>query len=321
MTPLAAGTLRDRFLDHLRGEKNASPYTIRNYRTDLNAFLAFLAARSITDLACVDRPLLRRYLRDLQDRRLVRASIARRVSVVRSFYRYLVREGILATNPLVNLAIPRVERRLPAFLSLDEVTRLLNAPDPATPAGLRDRAILELLYSSGLRISELVSLTTDQVDIPARRAIVRGKGSKERIVLFGEPAIAALLRYVREARPILAGDRQPRALFLNAQGDGLSARWVQHLLRVYAPQAGIQRRVTPHALRHTFATHMLDGGADLRVVQSLLGHSSLSTTQVYTHITKAQAQKVYLAAHPRARMGPPDPPAASGPAGTLGQNG
>lgn len=301
MSSGAAGTLRERFLDHLRGEKNASPYTIRNYRTDLDAFLAFLARKDITDLAQVDRPLLRRYLRELQDQGLVRASIARRVSVVRSFYRYLVREGLLVTNPLVNLAIPRVERRLPTFLTIDEANRLLVAPDASTPGGLRDRAILELLYSSGLRVSELVTLATDQVDLQARRAIVRGKGSKERVVLFGEPAIAVLLRYVREARPVLAGTRQPRALFLNAKGDQISTRWVQLMLQQYGPMAGITRRITPHALRHTFATHMLDGGADLRVVQSLLGHSSLNTTQVYTHVTKAQAQKVYLAAHPRAR--------------------
>lgn len=294
-------TLQDHYFRHLTAEKNASKYTIRNYRTDLRRFLEFLADEEVSDLSRVTRTVARRYLARLTSSGYVRASIARKVTVVRAFYKYLTREGWLDSNPLINLAIPKAERRLPIFLSVDESVRLLEAPDLATIFGVRDRAILELLYSGGCRVSEIVGLDVRSIDAPGKQLRVWGKGSKERIVLIGEPALQAVAHYLGNARASLAGAHDTAALFLNRRGGRLSARWIQIMLDRYRKKSGLGKRVTPHVLRHTFATHMLDGGADLRVVQSLLGHASLTTTQIYTHVTQTQAKRVYLASHPRAK--------------------
>jgi integrase/recombinase XerC len=237
----------------------------------------------------------------LMEQGVVKASIARRLSAVRSFYRYLVREELLAANPVQETSSPKLDKRLPEFLTPDEAARLMSAPDPATPRGQRDRAFLELLYASGLRVSELAGLTLTQTDLDTREIRVIGKGSRERIVLMGLPAAAALTVYLNDGRQRLAAGTGSNAVFLNYKGGRLTARSVQGILSRYARQAGIDKNVHPHTLRHTFATHMLDGGADLRVVQELLGHSSLSTTQIYTHVSKAQARKVYMAAHPTAK--------------------
>ena len=207
----------------------------------------------------------------------------------------------MPANPLDKAASPKLDKRLPSFLTIEEITRLLEAPDPATPEGQRDRALLELLYASGLRVSELVKLNLEQVNLAAREIRVWGKGGKERIVLMGEPAARALTTYLKENRPKLCGGKRTNALFLNRYGERLPERRVQRILEKYADIANIEKRVHPHMLRHTFATHLLDGGADLRVVQELLGHASLSSTQIYTHVSKSQARKVYLSAHPMAQ--------------------
>ena len=296
-----------RYINYLGAEKNASPYTVRNYTSDLlgskniKGFFAFLTERGIKSLDKADRHIVRDYLSYLVEQGLVKASIARRLSAIRSFYRYLVREEMISVSPVANTSSPKLDRRLPEFLTTQEITRLLEAPDSSTPQGQRDRAFLELLYASGLRVSELVSLNLEQVNLNTLEIRVVGKGSKERIVLMGEPAARALIAYLNDGRHRLLGDRKSNAVFLNRYGGRLTERSVQSLLQEYSGIAGIEKRVHPHMLRHTFATHLLDGGADLRVVQELLGHASLSTTQVYTHVSKSQAKKVYLSAHPMAK--------------------
>ncbi|MBN1369884.1 MAG: tyrosine recombinase XerC [Dehalococcoidaceae bacterium] len=300
----------NRYIDYLRSERNFSQYTIRNYTSDLigntvrgtaKGYFQFLKMKNISSLADADRSVLREYIGYLMEQKLSRRSISRKVSAVRSFYRYLLREGHLKENPIKLASSPKLDRRLPDCLNLEEVERLLNIPRQDTPQGLRDKAILEAIYASGMRISELAGLNTDQVNLETGEIKVLGKGSKERIVLIGKTAITAVKHYLREARPrlmCLKGDRQ--ALFINRFGKRLSQRMIQKILTGYGHRAGIGKHIYPHLLRHTFATHMLDGGADLRVVQELLGHNSLGTTQIYTHVTQAQAKKVYFAAHPMA---------------------
>jgi integrase/recombinase XerC len=293
----------NKYLNYLQVERNASPYTVRNYTTDLLGFFQFLQERGLDSLKEVDKIVLRDYLSHLMERRFVRGSIARKLSAIRSFYRYLLREEIISTNPSATTASPKLDKRLPSFLTIKEMERLLKAPNLTTPLGQRNRAFLELLYASGLRVSELARLNLEQITLDTREIRVWGKGAKERMVLMGKPAARALLTYLTQGRPILLGNRKTNAVFLNRFGGRLSERSVQSILQEYANQVGLDRRVHPHMLRHTFATHLLDGGADLRVVQELLGHASLSSTQIYTHVSKTQARKVYLAAHPLAQEG------------------
>ena len=300
----------DQYINYLTAEKNASPYTVRNYTSDLmggstekgqKGFFQFLRLKGVGMLGEVDRQAIRDYISWLMEQGLVKSSISRKMSAIRSFFRYLVREDLMATNPLERVVSPKRDRRLPSFLSVDETAKLLEAPDTSTPTGLRDRAILEILYASGLRVSELVSLNHNQVNLNTNEIRVRGKGSKERIVLIGAPAASAIKDYLSNSRPHLLGDHSNSAMFVSRQGERLIERRIQKILEKYGRATGIIHRVHPHMLRHTFATHMLDGGADLRVVQELLGHADLSSTQIYTQVSKAQARKVYLSAHPLAR--------------------
>jgi len=297
----------DRYLNYLEAERNASPYTIRNYTTDLlgsgntKGFFTFARERGTDSLDGVDRALLRDYMAYLAEQGIVKASIARKLSAIRSFYRYLQREELLKVNPLEKASSPKLDKRLPSFLSIEEVKQLLEAPDLSTPKGQRDRALLELLYASGLRVSELAGLNLEQVDLDSRETRVRGKGSKERVVLMGKPAAGALATYLGQGRQELLGKKDTHAFFINRYGERITGRTVQRMLGKYARLAGISKRVHPHMLRHTFATHLLDGGADLRVVQELLGHANLSSTQIYTHVTRSQAKKVYLKSHPMAQ--------------------
>jgi len=291
----------NKYINYLEVERNASHYTVRNYTTDLLGFFDFLKTKGIGSLKEVDRHTLRDYLSHLMEQGFVKASIARKLSAIRSFYRYLLREGMVSASPVATTSSPKLDRRLPSFLTIEEVERLLNAPDLSTPLGQRDRALMELLYAAGLRVSELVSLNLGQINLDTNEIRVWGKGSKERMVLMGEPAAEALRHYLSQGRPKLLGGKRSNALFLNRYGQRLAERRVQRILQEYAKRAGLNKRVHPHMLRHTFATHLLDGGADLRVVQELLGHARLSSTQIYTHVTKSQARKVYLSAHPMAR--------------------
>jgi integrase/recombinase XerC len=297
---MTKGKLQD-YVTYLEIEQNASPYTVRNYMSDLNGFFEFLREEGVMSLSMVDHHTVRDYLARLQAQCFARGSIARKLSAIRSLYRYLIREGLISSNPLASTSSPKLEKRLPSFLSIEEVEKLLAAPDVSTPQGQRDRAILELLYASGLRVSEIAGLNLSQVNLPVREVLVLGKGSKERVVLMGEPAARALKVYLEDGRHKLLARRKTNALFLNRYGNKISERRIQFMVSGYAKEAGLKVHVHPHMLRHTFATHLLDKGADLRVVQELLGHASLSSTQIYTHVTHTQARKVYLAAHPGAK--------------------
>jgi integrase/recombinase XerC len=248
----------------------------------------------------VDRNTLRRYVVSLQAEGAARATIARKLACLRSFYRFAQREAEVERNPAQHVLTPRRGERLPNVLTVQEMASMLLVPDLGTPQGLRDRAILELLYAAGLRVSELVALDFNGIDWGRAEARIWGKGSKERIVVLGQLALTALKRYIEHGRPALAAGKSSGALFIHRRGGRLSDRSVRELVGTYARLAGIDRAVSPHTLRHTFATHMLDGGADLRVVQELLGHSNLATTQMYTHVSQQQARRIYLAAHPRA---------------------
>lgn len=296
-----------KYRNYLEVEKNVSPYTVRNYTTDLVDFFDFLRRQRIASLKDIDRNVLRDYLSDLMGRGFVKGSIARKISAVRSFYRYLLREEMVQVNPVKDTSSPRLDRRLPEFLTNEEMVRLIETPDLSTPFGQRDRALLELLYAAGLRVSELARLDLEQVNLETNEIRVWGKGSKERLTLIGEPAAQALTTYLTEGRQNLLGRKSTNALFVNRYGTRLTERSVQELLDKYARIVGIGKKIHPHMLRHTFATHMLNGGADLRVVQELLGHASLSSTQIYTHVSKSQARKVYLSAHPLAKELPGEP--------------
>ena len=286
---LEAEELLDRYLTDRRLRKNLSPYTLRNYTADLRHFFDFLDERG-TPVRSVDRLFVREYLSTLVESGLASASISRKVSTLRSFYRHLRTEGVLDIDPLLGVRGPRRERRLPNFLTQEQIETLIGAADADTPQGLRDRSILELLYACGVRVSEVVGLDVASVDLSDRTMRVWGKGARERLVVMGRPAARAVERYLREGRPRLA-QRKETALLLNRDGGRISQRAVQLMVRKYALAAGIDRSVHPHLLRHTFATHLLEGGADLRVVQTLLGHASVNTTQIYTHVTESAKRK------------------------------
>ncbi|HEX2999909.1 MAG TPA: tyrosine recombinase [Armatimonadota bacterium] len=295
--------LVEQFLGYLRDERELSPMTIKSYGEDLAHFLSFLESEGLQDAPPeqVDRGLLRRYLTALQGEQYQKTSVARRLSCLRTFFRFLTCRGLSAADPTLGLTTPRLDDRLPKVASQEVMEALLNAPDPAQPAGLRDRAILELLYATGLRGSELEALDVAAVNFQTREIRVLGKGSKERVVLFGQAAQEALAEYLERGRPhfLHSGHAEP-ALFLNRQGTRLLVRSLRNILNKYVAQVCGELHLSPHVLRHSFATHLLDGGADLRVIQELLGHSSLSTTQIYTHVGNKRLQAVFQQAHPRA---------------------
>ncbi len=283
---MSAAELLERYLRELRDVAGRSPHTLRNYRNDIGHFLRHCEESGIDPLG-IDRPTFRAYLATLREEGIAPASISRRTSTIHGFYRYLQRSGVLDRDPLFGVALPRRPKRLPKVVAPATIARLLDAVPTNTPQGLRDRALLELLYGAGVRVSELVGLELAAVDVERGSAIVRGKGNRERLVFFGRPAAAAIREYLAHGRPKLAREGE-RALFVNRFGRRLSARMVQKIVRRYALAAGIPEELHPHVLRHSFATHLLDGGADLRVVQELLGHSSPTTTEIYTHVSRAR---------------------------------
>ena len=291
--------LMRRFEQHLRVERGLAGLTVRNYRTDLEPLFDFMLKNSVPDLKALDRAALRAYLAWLIELGYVRRSVARKVSALRTLLRWLVRLKLIDADPLPRRGVMKLDSRLPRFLSQNEATKLVQAADTSDPGKIRDRALLELIYGAGLRVSEARDLDVVDLDLGARELRVVGKGSKERVVLIGVPARDALSLYLRDVRPSLATDDSDGALFLNRFGGRLSQRSIQQKVRSYAAQAGLGGWVHPHTLRHSYATHMLEGGADLRVVQELLGHASPATTQIYTHVTGSEARRVYEAAHPR----------------------
>ncbi len=300
------------FIAHLEHVRGASPHTVKAYAEDLSQFARFAAGRGVTNPADADMALVRGFVAELSmGRNLARTTIARKTAAVRAWFRFLVRKGVAAKNPAVALATPRAAATLPHFLPEEQMTALLCAPDVRRSDGLRDRAILEVLYASGARAGELVALDTGDFvwDAPTGEGtlqIRRGKNNKERIALLGRAAVTALGDYLAHGRPLQAqvgaarGRRLSSALFLNKLGTRLSDRGVRRLFDKYCETVAATHKITPHTLRHTFATHLLDHGADLRVVQELLGHADLGTTQMYTHVTTARMKAAYDKAHPRA---------------------
>jgi len=295
MTRRRAGPV-ERFLQYLRVERNGSEATCRSYALDLRQFFHFVGHRRLGALTPLD---VRRFVAHLSAGGSSRRTIARRLSCLRSFFRFLCREGRLDHNPAASVPTPRLERRLPSFLDEQQVARLLEVPSTEKWQGLRDRAILETLYSTGMRVSELAGLNGEDLDEISGTVVVRGKGKKERLCPIGATALRAVRRYL-DARPPAKRLRVPYALFVSQKGGRLTVRQVDRLLARYVRQAQLPGAISPHSLRHSFATHLLDRGADLRSVQELLGHASLSTTQVYTHVTAQRLKKVYDQAHPRA---------------------
>lgn len=293
----------ENYLQYIQGAKNVSPHTVFNYRRDIGQFLEFLRRLTSGDfmLTGLDPYMARRYLASLVNREYSRRTVARHIAALRSFCRFLCREQLIETNPFVGIRTPKLERRLPQFLDVPEMDSLLDLP-ARTPLGRRDAALLELLYGAGIRVSELTGLSLPDLDLQGQYLLVFGKGSKERIVPFGRSAAEALSSYLRGSRPLLAGKSAipTEALFLNHAGTSLSDRSVRRILDKYVEKLAIQKKVTPHTLRHSFATHLLDNGADLRAVQELLGHVSLRTTQIYTHVSSERLLAVYHSAHPRA---------------------
>ena len=288
------------FLDHLTYERNVSVNTVAAYRDDLESFVSFLCNQYLTmgreqiDLRRIDHLSIRSYLAHLARKKLSRASIARHLSALRSFFKFLMREEIVERNPARSVATPRREKYLPSVLQTSDIALLFDMPDLETPLGIRDRAWLELMYASGLRISELVGIDIDDIELRARLVKVRGKGAKERIVPFGSKAEQAIREYLK------VRSSNDDALFVNYRGERITTRSVRRLFNGYVRGASLRAGVSPHTLRHSFATHLLNAGADLRAIQELLGHASLSTTQKYTHLNDLQLIAVYKKAHPRA---------------------
>lgn len=285
------------FLQFLSNEKNASDHTVKNYLIDLREFTGALEKKPISNITYLD---IRSFLAVLKNRSYSKSTIARKLACLRSFFKYLVREQVLQTNPAATIATPKREKRLPRFLEPTEITNLLEAPSKNTWEEKRDRAILETLYSSGLRVSELVGLNHDDVDFFSGLVRVRGKGKKERIVPVGNIAAKAIQEYMAMKAPRENDGSGKRALYVNRSGGRLTDRSVRRMILKYARRIALRKEVSPHMLRHSFATHMLDRGADLRSVQELLGHENLSTTQIYTHVTTKRLKEVYDSAHPHA---------------------
>lgn len=297
----------DRFIDYMALERGSSPHTCRAYRKDLELFVAFLAERERSaEVSAVDHLTIRLYLGDLyQTQKRKRSSVVRKLATLRTFFNYLKREGILERNPAKMVATPKGERELPHALTVDEIFKILTVPGGDNALGLRDRAVLELLYSSGLRVQELTSLNVSDLDLKGGMVRVLGKGRKERMIPIGSKAAEALSVYLahrEELEKTKSGATGP--LFLNYRGGRLSSRSVARLIKKHVIRGGVLKETSPHTFRHSFATHLLDSGADLRGIQELLGHASLSTTQRYTHVTSAKLMEVYDQTHPRAKKGP-----------------
>ncbi|MGE5415962.1 MAG: tyrosine recombinase XerC [Acidobacteriota bacterium] len=296
----------DGFLNHLRVEKSASSMTLISYRTDLAQFFDFLRETNSLPSGPISHDFfnhrsVRDYLTFLQKSGFSRSTMARKLAALRSFVKYLCREEVLSGNPIAAVSTPKQEKKLPRFLYPAEIEALLDAPDINNISGVRDRAILEMLYATGIRVSELVELNLISISLNDGFIKVLGKGNKERIVPMGDPACQALSQYYQKSRPIFArkAARDQKAVFLNKFGGRLTARSVRNILNKYVDEVALNQKVSPHMLRHSFATHLLDNGADLRSVQELLGHVKLSTTQVYTHVTKERLKSVHKKTHPR----------------------
>jgi integrase/recombinase XerC len=300
------------FLEHLRYERNVSEHTLRNYAIDLGQFLDHLApadpqtgARREPQIGDIDHITVREWMAALHAANKKKTSIARKLASLRTFFQFLIREGLAELNPAKLVSTPRLEKKLPNHLSVEDAVRFVETPDIETDLGRRDRAILEMLYGTGVRVSELVKLNMRDIDFKGRTLRVKGKRRKERVVPFGEPALQALMHYLTTARDLFLRNAPPderdnEAVFLNYQGTRITTRSVGRMVDKYIKICAGIHNISPHSLRHSFATHLLDSGADLRDIQELLGHARLSTTQIYTHVSMEKLIEVYDKAHPKA---------------------
>ncbi|MFC7392540.1 tyrosine recombinase XerC [Scopulibacillus cellulosilyticus] len=291
----------DMFLRFLEVEKHASKHTIMNYTKDIEVFFLFMKQQALEGVAAVSYASVRVFLTEMLERGYSRRTVARKVSSLRSFYRYLVKEGVVFDNPFALTHLPKQEHRLPKFLYQEELGKLFDVEDLTQPLGQRNQAILEVLYGTGVRVSECVGITLMDLDLDLGVVLVKGKGRKERYIPLGSFACDAIERYLADGRQkLVKSDKKQNYLFLNYRGGQLSSRSVRTILNKQIQKASLTIKISPHTLRHTFATHLLDAGADLRSVQELLGHAELSTTQIYTHVTKERLREAYINHHPRA---------------------
>ncbi|RBP95236.1 integrase/recombinase XerC [Cytobacillus firmus] len=289
------------FIEYLQIEKNYSQYTIEHYQHDIGEFFMFMSEQAIADLTKVEYQDVRIYLTDLYDKKMSRKSVARKISSLRSFFKFLLREEEVAENPFALVSIPKAQKKLPEFFYEEEMMQLFNACEASSPLGQRNKALLELLYATGIRVSECSQIRIKDLDMYLSTVLVRGKGSKERYVPFGSFAQDALDTYINHGRKeLLANGIVQENLFLNARGGPLTARGIRTILDKIIEKSSLTGKIHPHMLRHTFATHLMANGADMRTVQELLGHAFLSSTQVYTHVTNEYLKKTYMAHHPRA---------------------
>lgn len=284
-----------KFINYLEIEKNASKHTVTNYKIDLKEFSESIKDKPIEQVTHLD---VRLFLARMKEKNFSKRSIARKMACIRSFFKFLYREGYIKSNPSVSLLTPKIEKKLPLFLSADDVVKLLEAPDPSDDMGLRDRAIMETLYSTGIRVSELVGLDKEDIDFISGVLKVYGKGKKERLVPIGDKALRAIRLYFEKIGVSEINEKKP--VFLNKSKRRVSDRAVRRIVDKYIHRTSLNESISPHSLRHSFATHMLDRGADLRSVQELLGHANLSTTQIYTHVTTDRLKAIYDKVHPRA---------------------
>jgi integrase/recombinase XerD len=292
--------LIDQFIHFLAVEKGLSHNTLESYQRDMVAYTSYLREQGVTQIQDSTRSQIIGYLMSLQKKGRATATLSRNMASIRAFYQFLVRDKYIEKDPSIHLETPKIEKRLPKVLSIEEVERLLDSPHVHHPAGLRDKAMLELLYATGIRVSELVNLEVGDVNLEMGFVKCMGKGSKERIIPLGSVAIHIVRQYINVGRPRLLKDGNETALFLNHLGKQITRQGFWKIIKRYAQKANIRTEITPHTLRHSFATHLLENGADLRSVQEMLGHADISTTQIYTHVTRSRIKDIYSKTHPRA---------------------
>ncbi|HHY41399.1 MAG TPA: site-specific tyrosine recombinase XerD [Thermoanaerobacterales bacterium] len=292
--------LLDSFLEYLSVERGLAKNTIEAYKRDLKSYIYFLRKKNIIDINSSNRAIIVAYLLQMQKSGKASSSISRTCAALRSFYQFLFREHVISEDPTIDLDTPKLEQRLPKVLNTEEVEKLLSQPDITTPLGLRDKSMLELLYATGMRVSELISLSVEDVNLETGFLRCMGKGSKERIIPVGSIALEYLKEYLSSVRKQLLNGKESKKLFFNRQGNPMTRQGFWKIIKKYSKQAGIYKKITPHTLRHSFATHLLENGADLRAVQEMLGHADISTTQRYTHLTQNRIKQVYDKTHPRA---------------------
>ena len=290
----------EHFIKYLSNEKNYSSYTIDNYNMDLEDFFGFLDKYKITEIKKVDYKILRKYLSYMDEQKYSNKTISRKLSSLRTFFKFLIKREYIDNNPMTLISNPKEEKTLPKYLNYGEIERILQIPNQETVLGLRNACMLELLYSTGIRVSELVSIKLDDIDFYNKKIKILGKGNKERFVLLGQQCEELLKKYIKESRSILNKERN-EYLFLNNLGKTISVRGVESVILKIEHEACLKFSISPHVFRHTFATHMLDNGADLNSVKELLGHENLNTTAIYTHVSNERLRRVYLNCHPRAK--------------------